>query len=134
MLIKFLGRVRYGDFVRILNYALAPDGGTQVIELETGDGERISIGLDGRMDSPGSGKQLFIGASPESPDARMLPVGGAEEREVVLLMDKWLETTQGFLRREALMDAEPETLQSQDRLDRFALEFLLEIRNRDIAP
>ncbi len=85
------------------------------------------------MDAPGGGKQLFIGPSPESPDARMLPVGSAEEREVILLLEKWLEATQGFLRREALMDADPEWLKGQDRLDRLALEFLLEIRNRDVA-
>ncbi len=119
--------------MRILNYALALDGGTQVVDLEIRSGEQISIGLDGRMDSPGGGKQLFIGPSPESPEARMLPVGSAEEREVILLLEKWLEATQGFLRREALMDADPATLKDQDRLDRLALEFLLAIQNRDVA-
>lgn len=119
--------------MRILNYALSPDGGTQVVDLETSDGERISIGLDGRMDSPGGGKQLFIGPSPESPDARMLPVGSAEEREVILLLEKWLEATQGFLRREALMNADLATLEGQDLLDRLALEFLLGIQKRDVT-
>ena len=63
----------------------------------------------------------------------MLPVGSAEEREIILLLEKWLEATQGFLRREALMDADPVTLKGQDPLDRLALDFLLEIQNRDIG-
>lgn len=119
--------------MRILNYALSPDGGTEIVDLEISDSERISIGLDGRMDSPGGGRQLFIGPSPESADARMLPIGSDDEREVILLLEKWLEATQGFLRREALMDADPATLKSQDLLDRLALEFLMKIQVRDIA-
>ena len=119
--------------MRILNYALALDGGTQIVDLEIRSGEQISIGLDGRMDAPGGGKQLFIGSSPESREARMLPVGSAEEREVILLLEKWLEATQGFLRREALMNADSASLKGQDRLDRLALEFLLKIQNRDVT-
>ena len=119
--------------MRVFDYALAADGGTQVVDLETSDGKRISIGIDGRMDAPGGGKQLFIGASPGSSDSRMLPIGSAEEREAILLLEKWLEATQGFLRREALMDADLETLKGQDLLDRLALEFLLAIQNRNVA-
>jgi hypothetical protein len=51
--------------MRILDYALSPDGGTQVIILELDNGEQLKIGLDGRMDSPVSGKQMFIGSSLE---------------------------------------------------------------------
>lgn len=119
--------------MRILNYALAADGGTQVVDLEISDGKRVSIGIDGRMDAPCGGMQLFIGTSPGGPDSRMLPIGSLEERETILLLEKWLEATQGFLRREALMDADLETLKGQDLLDRLALEFLLQIRNRDTA-
>ena len=118
--------------MRIADYALATDGGTQVIDLETDDGQKVSIGLDGRMDSPGAGKQLFIGAGPESPNARMLPIGGPEENEVLLLLQRWLDETQGFVRRESLMDADLSTLQGQDLLDRLAIEFLLAVRHRDI--
>jgi hypothetical protein len=46
--------------MRIRNYALALDGGTQIVVLETDDDEQISIGLNGRMDAPARGKQLFI--------------------------------------------------------------------------
>lgn len=119
--------------MRILDYALALDGGTQVVVLETAEGERVSIGLDGRMGSPGSGKQLFIGASPQSPDARMLPIGGVEEREAISLLEEWLDETQGFMRREALMEAERSALEGQDLLDRLALEFLLEVQRRDVG-
>jgi len=38
--------------MRGLDYALATDGGTQVIVLEIDEGEKLMIGLDGRMDSP----------------------------------------------------------------------------------
>ena len=118
--------------MRIREYALALDGGTQIIVLETGDGRQITIGLDGRMDSPAGGKQLFIGNSPESSDTRMLPIGGTEEREVISLLEEWLEKTQGFIRRETLMDADQSALKGQDLLDRLALKFFLEIRHRDI--
>lgn len=119
--------------MRIVDYALALDGGTQVITVETDDGEKITFGLDGRMNSPGAGKQLFIGKSPDSPDVRLLSVGGPEEQEVVSLLERWLDETQGFVRREALMDADEATLKSQDLLDRLALEFLSEIRSRELG-
>ncbi|UCH48110.1 MAG: hypothetical protein JSU95_19120 [Betaproteobacteria bacterium] len=119
--------------MRIVDYALATDGGTQVIDLEKDDGQRVCIGLDGRMDSTGAGKQLFIGAGPESPNVLMLPIAGPEENEVLLLLQRWLEETQGSTRREFLMSADIETLQGQDLLDRLALEFLLVVRPRDVG-
>ena len=119
--------------MRIRDYALALDGGTQIVVLETASGKQVTIGLDGRIDSPNSGKQLFVGAAPDSPDVRLLPVGGAEEREVIALLEKWVDETQGFIRREALMESDESTLEGQDLLDRLALQFLLEIRNRGVA-
>lgn len=119
--------------MKILDYALALDGGTQVITLEINDGKPISIGLDGRMDSPLSGKQLFIGSSPDGPKTRLLEIGGAEELEVIALLEKWLDLTQGYLRREALMESDPESLQGQDILDRMGLEFLSTVKQRDVA-
>lgn len=117
--------------MRALDYALATDGGTQVITLELDDGEILMIGLDGRIDSPVSGKQRFIGPSPESPDVRLLPVNGTEAGNVISLLEKWLDQTQGFIRREALIEAELSTLAGQDLLDRLALEFILEVSDRD---
>lgn len=118
--------------MRISDYVLAPDGGTQIVTLEIDDGRQLSIGLDGRMDSPAAGMQLFIGDGPEAPDARMLPIGGAEEAEVVALLERWLEDTQGFLRRESLMDADISRLQGQSLRDRLAIELLLAIRARKL--
>ena len=116
--------------MRISDYALTPDGGTQIVTLEIDDGQQLSIGLDGRMDSPAAGMQLFIGNGPDAPGTRMLKIGGAEEAEVVALLERWLEETQGFIRREALMDADIASLEGQDLLDRLALGFLLEIQQR----
>ena len=90
--------------MRMLDSAPALDGRTQIIVLETGNGEQMNIGLDGRMDSPTFGKQVFIGNSPDSPDTRMLPLGGIEERKVISLLHNWADETQGFFRREALME------------------------------
>jgi hypothetical protein len=119
--------------VKILDYALALDGGTQVITLENNDGEQINIGLDGRMDSPLSGKQLFIGNSPDGPETKLLEIGGAQELEVIALLESWLDQSQGFLRREALAESDPASLKGQDILDRMGLQFLLEIKQRDVA-
>ena len=116
--------------MRVLNYSLATDGGTQVVELELDGSGRIQIGLDGRMDSPPGGRQLFIGSSPEGPDAHLLPLGSREETDAIALLDKWLEQTQGFLRREVLLNADPAVLDKQDLLDRMAIEFLLDVKNR----
>ncbi len=116
--------------MRILDYALAPDGGTQIITIELDDGQQLSIGLDGRMDSPAAGTQLFIGNGPDAPGTRMLPIGGKDEAEVIAILERWLETTQGFMRREALMDADIVSLEGQDLLDRLVLGFLLEIQQR----
>jgi hypothetical protein len=117
--------------VKIIDYALALDGGTQVVVLEDDDGRQITFGRDGRMGIPESSRQLFFGGAPDAADARRLAIGSTEEAELVALMERWLDTTQGFLRREALLDADPETLNGQDLLDRMALELYLEIRQRN---
>lgn len=76
--------------------------------------------------------QLFIGNGPDVPGARMLRSGGAEEAEVITVLERWLEETQGLIRRKALMDADISALEGQDLLDRLALGFLLEIQPRHI--
>ena len=120
--------------MRVLDYALATDGGTQIVTLELADGKQAMIGLDGRMDSPVSGEQLFIGGSPESPTAQLLPIGGGEEAEAISWLETWLVQTQGSGRQESLMEADYSTLAGQDLLDRLAIEFLLEIRDRGVGP
>lgn len=118
--------------MKILDYALALDGGTQVITLDTGAGTTICVGLDGRMGAPLGGKQLFIGNSPEGPETRMLAIGGTEEAEIVSLLQQWLEQTQGFLRRELLLAADPDSLDGQDRLDCMGMLFLRQIEQRNL--
>ena len=125
--------ITLGDSMKILNYALALDGGTEVITLENNKGEQINVGLDGRIESPLSGKQLFIGTSPDGPETKLLEIGGAEELEIISLLEKWLDQTQGFLRREVLMETDPASLKGQDILDRMSLEFLLKVKQRDVA-
>ena len=116
--------------MRILNVSLATDGGTQVLEIELDGSGRLQIGLDGRMDSPGQVRQLFIGNSPGGADAHLLPVGSSEEADVIALLEKWQQQTQGFLRTEVLVKADPAVLDKQDLLDRMAIEFLHEVKNR----
>jgi hypothetical protein len=118
--------------MKILDYALALDGGTQIIELECDDGTTISVGLDGRMDSPAAGRQLFVGNGPDSADTQWLEIGSSAEQEVIAFLEQWLDETQGFIRRESLMDANHSDLKGQNLLDRLALDFLLEVRNRDL--
>ena len=43
----------------------------------------------------------------------MLQIGSQEENEVLLLLQRWLDETQGFVRRESLMDADLSTLQGR---------------------
>jgi len=89
--------------------------------------------MNGRMDSPDSGKQLFIGSSTDNPDTKWLPIGSTDEKQVIGLLQQSLDQTQGFLRREALMDADQSSLKGQDRLDRLGLEFVLAVLNRDLG-
>jgi hypothetical protein len=63
----------------------------------------------------------------------MLPIGGIEEREIILLLENWADETQGFIRREALMEVEQSTLNGQDLLDRLGLQFLFKVQSRDVA-
>lgn len=88
--------------MRITDYALALDGRTQIVTLEIDDGQQLSIGLDGRMGSPAAGMQLFIGNGPEASDASMLQIGGAEEAEIIALLERWFEETRSYIRRESL--------------------------------
>ena len=63
----------------------------------------------------------------------LLPIGGDEERRIIMLLESWLEETLGIGRREALMSAEESDLAGQELLDWLAMKFLLEIKQRDIA-
>ena len=96
--------------------------------METDEAEELTIGVDGRMDAPGGGTQLFLGHSPECPETRMLAPGGPDERAVISLLEEWLGKTQGGGRQERLRGADWSDLQEQDCLDRLAIEFLLEVR------
>lgn len=116
--------------MRILDYSLAADGGTQVLVIELDGSGRLQVGLDGRMDSPGQGRQLFIGSMPDGHGTQLLPVGSREEADVIALLEKWQQQTQGFLRTEVLIKADPAVLDKQDLLDRMAIEFLHEVKNR----
>ena len=62
----------------------------------------------------------------------MLLVVGAEEDEVISLLEQWTDETQGFLQREALMESDQSTLEGQDLVDSLALEFLLNVKNRSV--
>ncbi len=118
--------------MQILDYAIVPDGGTQVFDLELDDGMVLSIGLDGRMDAPLGGKQLFIGQSPNSPDARLLAVGGSDEADIIRLLEQWLDQAQAAGRKETLLAADTASLADQDLRDRMVIEFLLQVKARDL--
>ena len=118
--------------MKILDFVIALDGGTRVIDLELDNGKVITIGLDGRMDSVLSGRQLFIGASPDGPNTEMLAVGGSKEAEIIALLEKWLEKSLESPRQNALMAADTASLKGQDLLDRMAVEFLNDVRNRQL--
>ena len=122
-----------GGPVKIVEYALVLDGGPRVITLQNSDEEQINFGLDGRMDSPSYAKQLFIRNFPDGPETRLLEMGGAEEGEMVALLECWLDQIQDTLRREALMQSDPASLKGPDVLDRMGLQFLLRIKQRDVS-
>lgn len=82
------------------------------------------------MELPGQGRQLFIGSTPDGAGKQQLPVGSREETDVITLLEKWQQQTQGFLRMEVLIKADPAVLDKQDLLDRMAIEFLHEVKNR----
>lgn len=58
---------------------------------------------------------------------------GAEELEIIAILESWPDQTQGFLRRDALMNADPALLKDQDILDRMGLEFLMKMKQREVA-
>lgn len=63
----------------------------------------------------------------------MLEMDGAEELEIIAILESWPDQTQGFLRRDALMNADPALLKDQDILDRMGLEFLMKMKQREVA-
>ena len=85
------------------------------------------------MESQSSGKQIFIGNSPDGPETKLLEPGGVEELEIISILETWADQTQGVIRRKALIESDPASLRDQDILDRMGLEFLLTIKQRGIA-
>jgi hypothetical protein len=58
---------------------------------------------------------------------------GSEKADVIALLEQWQDQTQGFLRREVLVNADPDVLDKQDLLDRMAIEFLMKVKSRKQA-
>lgn len=116
---------------RFLDGVIVADGGTVSCRAVLDDGSTVELGLDARIPRTKAQKQVFIGASyPTSPGARTLARGSQEERDVIAAIQDYLDRHCGFLRREALMTADPTTLTGQDRSDHMAVTLLRDILDR----
>ena len=116
---------------RFIDGAMAADGGTIACRVALDDGTVLDLGLDSRIPKKKAERLVFIGAGyPTLPGARMLPRGSREEQDVVAAVQDYLDRTCGFLRREALSEADPSTLSESDCADLLAVTLMRGILDR----
>lgn len=117
--------------VRFIDGATAGDGGTISCRVQLADGVIIDLGLDSRIPKKKSDRLVFIGAGyPTLPGARILPRGSSEEQDIIAAIQDYLERTCGFMRREALTEADPSKLSASDCADLMAVTLMREILDR----
>ena len=115
---------------RFIDGAVAGDGGTISCRVALHDGTVLDLGLDSRIPKKAE-RLVFIGAGyPTLPGARFLPRGSREEQDVVAAVQDYLDRTCGFLRREALSEADPSTLSESDCADLMAVTLMRGILDR----
>jgi len=116
---------------RFLDGAIAADGGTIACRVALDDGTVLDLGLDSRIPKKKAERLVFIGAGyPTLPGARLLPRGSREEHDVVAAVRDYLDRTCSFLRREALSEADPSTLNESDCADLMAVTLMRGILDR----
>jgi hypothetical protein len=116
---------------RFLSGAVASDGGTISCRAVLQDGTVIDLGLDSRLPKKKGDRLVFIGAGyPSLPGARILPRGCREELDLVAAIQDYLDRTCGFLRREALFEADPSTLSESESADLMAVTLMRGILDR----
>lgn len=116
---------------RFIDGAVAADGGTIACRAALDDGTVLELGLDARIPKTKAQRQVFIGAGyPTLPGARLLERGSGEEHDVIAAIQDYLDRTCGFLRREALMEAAPSTLDERDCGDLMAVILMRAISER----
>ena len=116
---------------RFIGGAVAADGGTIACQAELDDGTVLDLGLDSRIPKKKSERLVFVGAGyPTLPGARILPRGSREELDVVAAVQDYLDRTCGFLRREALSEADPSKLSESDCGDLMAVTLMRGILDR----
>jgi hypothetical protein len=117
---------------RFISGAVVADGGTIACRVELGDGAVADLGLDARISKKKSDRLVFVGAGyPTLPGACLLPRGSREEQVVVAAIQDYLDRNCGFLRREALVEADPSTLNERDCADLMAVTLLRGILERE---
>ncbi len=120
---------------RFIDGAVAGDRGTINCRVELMDGSVIDLGLDCRIPKKKSERRIFSGGGyPTDTKARTLELGGEEEAKVIGAITSYLERTCGFLRRESLDEADPQSLCERDMADRMALLLLKAILDRTDPP
>lgn len=116
---------------RFIDGAVGADGGTIACRAALDDGTVLELGLDARIPRTKAQRQIFVGAHyPTLPGARILERGSREEQDVIAAIQDYLDRTCGFLRREALMEALPSTLNERDCGDLMAVTLLRAILER----
>jgi hypothetical protein len=116
---------------RFLDGAVAGDGGTIACRAALDDGTILELGLDARIPKTKAQRQVFVGAGyPTLPGARVLARNSPEEQDVIAAIQDYLDRTCGFLRREALMEAKPSTLNERDCGDLMAVMLMRGILDR----
>lgn len=116
---------------QIVGGGIFADGGTLNCRIQLIDGTECWLGLDARVPTAPRDRRIFLGGEyPNLPGVKLLERGSLEEVDVIRSLQDYLDRTCGFLRREALMEAELSALGEEDAKDRMVVNLLQAILDR----
>lgn len=113
-----------------ISSAVAADGGTTVCRMRLSGGQEVWVGVDARIPKRKEDRLLFLGSYPTAPGSQILARGSVEEAELIYAVQDYLDARCGFLRREALANANLADLPEEDYSDAIAVDFMRIILDR----
>jgi hypothetical protein len=118
------------EIEKFLDCAYAPDGGSIQFRVLLKSGSEIILGIDGSIPKDKSDQRIVIEDPTGLAGMRTFPRDSEEDAEIVAAVDDLVKRNCGFLRMEALHEAEYNELNEIDAADKMAVDFLRALLER----